>query len=307
MECLRAEPVLNHLLFHKAIIDEGERARKIDKYLEILHQSQAGAEQVIINPLDQSIQLVFELVLSNDFDPWDIDLIEFTRLYTKKMKEEEVNFIIAGKLMFMAWAILRLQSEKVLVTHERLEGEGLFCSDWDFDALDSFREEHVCYDEFREVAESVELTEAIRHKGSRPVSLVELLDAFDEARKEAEANMQRQALREAMKKAQGVFDEKAHAEDLEKDVETVWMRIQRCGSGAIRIEDVYDGTKEDRVMVFVSLLFLAKMGKIAVWQEDLPFGQILLETRVPWDIGTLEDVSSPQIEVEEGAKGKMVV
>jgi segregation and condensation protein A len=262
-----------------------------------------------VNPLDQSIQLVFELVLSNNFDPWDIDLIEFTRLYTQKMKEEEVNFIIAGKLMFMAWAILRLQSERVLVTHEQSEGEGLFCSNWDFGGLDVFREEPVLLGDFCDLPESIELTEVVRHRGSRPVSLVELLDAFDEARKEAEANVQRQLLREAMKKAQGVFDEKAHAEDLEKDVENVWMRIQRCGRGAVRIEDVYNCNKEDRVMVFVSLLFLAKMGKISLWQDDFPFGQIFLEVKVPWDIGTLEDTAVPQVEVvgTEPASGKMVM
>lgn len=309
IECASVEPVLSHLLFHKAIIDEGERAEKIDRYLDILHQSKDGVPLASLNPLDQSIQLVFELVLSNDFDPWDVDLIEFTRLYTRKMKEEEVNFIIAGKLMYMAWAILRLQSEKILVTHEQLEGEGLFCSDWDFDSIDLFMEEPTGSSDFCDLPGSIELTEVVRHRGSRPVSLVELLDAFDDARKEAEANVQRQLLREAMKNAKGVFDEKAHAEDLEKDVEDVWMRIQRCGPGAVRIEDMYNCNKEDRVMVFVSLLFLAKMGKISVWQDEFPFGQILLEVKVPWDIGTLENTAVPQAEVvgAEPASGKMVI
>ncbi len=309
IECSSVEPVLDHLLFHKAIIDEGERAEKIDRYLGILHQSKDGVPLASLNPLDQSIQLVFELVLSNNFDPWDIDLIEFTRLYTRKMKEEEVNFIIAGKLMFMAWAILRLQSEKILVTHEQLEGDGLFCSDWDFDNIGMFREEPSGLDDFSDLSESIELTEVVRHRGSRPVSLVDLLDAFDDARKEAEANVQRQLLREAMKNAKGDFDEKAHAEDLEKDVENVWMRIQRCGPGAIRIEDIYNCDKEDRIMVFVSLLFLAKMGKISIWQDEFPFGQILLEVRVPWDIGTLEDTAVPQAEAvrSEPASGRMVI
>ncbi len=57
--------------------------------------------------------MVFELVLSNNFDPWDINLMEFTRMYTKKMHAEEVNFIVAGKLMYMAWSILKMQSEEV--------------------------------------------------------------------------------------------------------------------------------------------------------------------------------------------------
>jgi segregation and condensation protein A len=62
-------------------------------------------------------------------------------------------------------------------------------------------------------------------------------------------------------------------------------------------------------MVFVSLLFLAKMGKISLWQDDFPFGQILLEVKVSWDIGTLEDAAAPQVEVvgTELASGRMVI
>ncbi|MBM4237778.1 MAG: hypothetical protein FJ151_04760 [Euryarchaeota archaeon] len=182
----------------------------------------------------------------------------------------------------------------MLWNHEQAEAGELFCSDWDFDHLDMFCDSRVPSPRF-DLPEEIELTEAVRHSGSRPVSLVELLDAFDEARKEAEARMKRSALREAMRNAGIVFDEKSHPEDLEQDVEVVWERIQRCGPGAMRIEDIYNGNKEDRVMVFVSLLFLAKMGKIALMQDDFPYGQILLEVRVPWDIGTLEDAVQAEI------------
>ena len=68
-----------------------------------------------------------------------------------------------------------------------------------------------------------------------------------------------------------------------------WARIMKCGNGPIGIEDLFNGDKEDRVMVFVSLLFLAKYGKIALWQDDLPYGQIFLEIKLPWDIGTIEE------------------
>ncbi|KQM11148.1 hypothetical protein AOA80_09610 [Methanomassiliicoccales archaeon RumEn M1] len=45
------------------------------------------------------------------------------------------------------------------------------------------------------------------------------------------------------------------------------------------------------MMVFTSLLFLARSGKISVWQDDLPFGPISLEVKMDWDIGTIEDVA----------------
>ena len=73
-------------------------------------------------------------------------------------------------------------------------------------------------------------------------------------------------------------------------VAETWARIIKCGNGPIGIEDLFNGEKEDRIMVFVALLFLAKYGKISLWQDDLPYGQIFLEIKIPWDIGTIEEV-----------------
>ncbi len=293
--------VLSHLMFHKAMIGEEDDGTKIDRYLRILNDAQARIYPK--DPLDGSIETVFDLVLSNNFDPWDIDLIKFSQLYTKKMKEaEEVNFIIAGKLVLMAWSILRMQSEEVLTEHS--QRYDLFCSDWDFDSLDLLSPEvgtvalDLC------LPDEVQLNEVVRHKGSRPVSLIELLDAFDEAREEVVINIQRQKERERRQAILEHFDTKAHAEDMEKDVEEVWQRIIKCGSGAISVEDICNPGKDDQIKVFVSILFLARAGKIAVWQEDLPFGQIFLEVKMPWDIGTIEDARGQRVDVatETGAK-----
>ena len=122
------------------------------------------------------------------------------------------------------------------------------------------------------------------------MTLVELLDAFEEAQREEERNKLREKLREANRaKLDAAFDSKAHNDDMERDVEMVWQRICRCGTGPVHITDIWDGGKEDMVTVFMSLLFLARSGKISVWQEDLPFGPISLEVKMDWDIGTLED------------------
>jgi segregation and condensation protein A len=280
--------VLGHLMFHKAIISEEEG--KLDRYLALAKEFQMGQDVMAHDPVDRSLQLVFDLVLNNNFDPWDVDLISFTDMYLQRMQDSEVNFIVAGKLVFMAWSILKLQSEEVLAANQ--DKNQLFCADWDFDTLDECfaddRTSHVLED----VPESVDLCEAIRHQQQRPVSLVELLDAFEEAREEAELREQRARAREAMRAADQKFDPKSHAEDLEKDVEEVWKRILRCGNGPVSIEDLFTGGKEDRVTVFVSLLFLARNGKIALWQDDLPHGQIFLEIKLPWDIAILEDAQA---------------
>jgi segregation and condensation protein A len=134
----------------------------------------------------------------------------------------------------------------------------------------------------------------VHHQSQRPVSLVELLDAFEEARADAEIAEARAKIREQMTKSDQKYDPRNHSEDLEKDVEMVWSRIMKCGNGPIVIDDIFSGGKEDRVTVFISLLFLARNGKIALWQEDLPYGQIFMEIKIPWDIGTLVDARAAE-------------
>jgi segregation and condensation protein A len=276
-----AEGVLEHLLFHKAMIDEGDGSEKIDRYLTVLRET--GSQVLQRDPLDRSIETVFELVMSNDLDPWDVDLMRFSELYAEKVRDEEVNFVIAGKLMLMAWSILRMQSEQVLSNNETRN------NDYDeMDMIDMFSSDVprtiLC------MPDEVELDEVVRHRGSRPVTLVELLEAFEEAQREEERNKLREKLREANRaKLDATFDSKAHNDDMERDVEMVWQRISKCGSGPVDLTDIWEGGKDDMITVFMALLFLARAGKISVWQEDLPFGPISLEVKLDWDIGTLED------------------
>lgn len=296
-EVKSSEAVLGHLLFHRAIIDEGDRSEKIERYMQLLHQAEAGERAITQDPIDRSIQLVFELVLSHNFDPWDVNLMEFSRLYAKKMHTDEIDFIVAGKLMYMAWSIFRMQSQEVLTLHEERE----ICdpTSSDMDMLEEFNEETSGSCINTVVPSGVELTEAVRHHCIRSVSLVELLDAFDEAKREVELQAQRQRVRDVLKAKVVKFDGKAHSEDLEKDVEMTWKRILRCGNGPIELNDLFEGDKDDAITVFVSLLFLARAGKISLWQDELPYGQIFVEIKLPWDIGTLEDKPAMVIPMAE--------
>jgi len=290
MQLCNLDNVLGHLMFHKALIAEDEAHRKLDHYLEIAHEFEQGVDFAPKDPTDRSLQMVFDLVLGNNYDPWDIDLVSFTDLYLQKMQQSEVNFIVAGKLVFMAWSILKMQSEEVLAHHD--QKQQLFCTDWDFEAIDELYSDdpRVCL--AAEVPEAVDLCEAVRHQSQRPISLIELLDAFEEANQEVLRHAEAARQRELAKLRDDRFDPKSHAEDLEKDVEMVWKRILRCGNGPVVIDDIFQGSKEDRVTVFVSLLFLARNNKIALWQNDLPYGQIFLEIKIPWDIGMLEDAKA---------------
>ena len=53
--------------------------------------------------------------MEEEFDPWEIDLVRFTEVYLERVRAEGgVDFAVAGRLLYMAWSILYLQSEALL-------------------------------------------------------------------------------------------------------------------------------------------------------------------------------------------------
>ncbi len=286
--------VLNHLMFHKAIIEEDSgvgKEERLQHYLDMVGDMQNGTLVPSEDPFERSVALVFELVVNNQMNPWDINLIEFSKMYLSRIrKASELNLIIAGKIVYMAWEILRLQSEQVLQRVDRPEQVELMFDGWDPDHLDLFLEPfELGMGEMLLHMDEQPIQEKVRRKSERPVTLVDLLDAFEDAKRESDIRLELAKFMQKYRRPE--FDDKAHKENLEEDIALVWERIQKCGGGSVPICDLYAGGKEDRVKVFISLLFLARIGKIHIWQEKLPFGEIFLEVKVPWDIAQLEDAT----------------
>ena len=228
------------------------------------------------DPFEKSIVAAFELVLERHLDPWEINLVTFTKLFLDKVKKDgAVNFVTAGKLVFLAWSILKMQSDKVLLDamppEPSMEGDG-----WD---LDMFRDPaDLDYNQVVLTGSATPLTEAIHREGRRAVTLMELMDAFDEARREADIQMQLNALREqAIRKFAPNFHQKVHGEDLTEDIALTWARITQFNGEPIALRQLTLGDAWDEVTVFMSLLFLAHLEKVKLWQKDYPHGEIFVK------------------------------
>ena len=277
----RNEALEQHLLFHKALIDDDTGTERIDKYMDILSGDTEGER--MLDPMDESIRSVFSLVLEHDLDPWKIDIREFVKLYSDKVKNSMFDMIVAGKLVHMAWKILRLQSEATVANSEEPQEEVFE----DFGDYDLYVEEDPLF------IPQVTLKEAQYRSPVRPVSVMELLEAFEEAREEMEISAERERIRLELKaKEPRKFDNKAHDEDDEKDIELVWERIQKLGTGTISLTDMYSADVNENITTFVSILHLVRNGKVAIWQDELPRGEIFIEMKLDWMTGTVEDVDA---------------
>ena len=279
----RNEALEQHLLFHKALIDDDTGTERIDKYMDILSGDTEGER--MLDPMDESIRSVFSLVLEHDLDPWKIDIREFVKLYSDKVKNSMFDMIVAGKLVHMAWKILRLQSEATVANSEEPQEEVFE----DFGDYDFYVEEDPLF------IPQVTLKEAQYRSPVRPVSVMELLEAFEEAREEMEISAERERIRLELKaKEPRKFDNKAHDEDDEKDIELVWERIQKLGTGTISLTDMYSADVNENITTFVSILHLVRNGKVAIWQDELPRGEIFIEMKLDWMTGTVEDVDAAE-------------
>jgi len=294
--------LLDHLMFQKSLIDDEDVTRddRLTNYVKMVDGIQHGTLVPSEDPFERSVALVFELVVQQRFNPWDINLIEFSKMYLSRVKKaHEINLIIAGKLVYMAYEILRMQTEQALARADRPEHVEMMFDGWDPEGFDLFVDPfELGAGEVMLHTDDAPINEKIRRKSDRPVTLIDLLDAFEEAKKESDIRQELSKFLQKYKRPD--FDDKAHKESLEDDIAQVWERILKVGSGPIAMTDLFNGTREDRITVFVAALFLAQMGKISLWQKKMPHGEIFLEVKVAWDIGQIVDAGPvPNAQIED--------
>jgi segregation and condensation protein A len=278
-----AEKMLRYLVFHRSLLGEAEdTSALLERYLALVENLKEGVHLVIPDPFQKATALLFELVMEQEFDPWEIDLVKFTQAYLDRVKEEGgVNFAIAGRLVYMAWSILYLQSEVLLRSRENPPDPS---ADPSLDAGGALPDDG--YLPLMETPEAVDVTSAVlgssapppllemvRHPEARPVSLLELVRAFGEAEVDARRSLRVQELRERLREEQRAPPEVlVHGDVPESDLEDTWEATCHHAVGEpFPLLDLWSPlTGRDRlVSIFLALLFLSRERSVELHQEIL--------------------------------------
>jgi segregation and condensation protein A len=274
---MNEKTVIDHLVTSGSM--EGER---LEKYIAMVKDCQ-GEHSYIRDPFDRSIAMAFELVMQEHLNPWELDLVSFSSMYLKRAKNNGVDLVTAGRIILMAWRVLKLQSYYVM---ENMETPPPSDQEMAWEDLPTWYDEDDGYYYTRMVMEGhTPLDEKIRRKGKRKVTLLELVDAFEEIRSEVETREQIQKDREKnqkknTKRAQRNIDDHIVKEDTEKDLLMIWDRISQFNGHDIPINDLCNPTDRiDLIKTLSSLLFLADDQKIKVWQRRFPYGDIYIKVR----------------------------
>ena len=205
--------------------------------------------------------LIYELINTEQLDPWDIDLAVLTNQYLQKIREiEEANFFVSSKVLYAASLLLRLKAEVLLHTYIKNLDEVLFGK----------KEEPVRSVERLEIPEDAlpglyPRTPLPRYKR---VTLEELMSALNKAMSTETRRIRREIRdKQAEKLAEIVLPRSTI--NLSDKIRDIFARIKNSflSKGKMSYTELAGNTKEERIASFLPILHLDSRKKVWLEQE----------------------------------------
>lgn len=210
--------------------------------------------------------IIYDLVRSEQMDPWDIDVSLLANKYLETVKKlKKMNFIISGKIILASAILLRIKSyrlvEEDLVRFEELinppeEFEGELFDDVDIQSIEDNR---------------VIIIPKTPQPRRRKVSVDDLVSALQRAL----ATGNRRALRFASEKAREIEIPEKKV-DITKIIKDVYDKIILYFKSEKKLtfdKFVSSARREDKIAMFIPLLHLDNERKINLEQKE-HFGEI---------------------------------
>lgn len=199
--------------------------------------------------------LLIRLVEKKDMDPWDIDIIELTNGFVEHIKNmKSFDLKVPANLLLAAAILLKFKS-KIIGFEESPVME---------EAQDEM--------EVTQVDGEYVLTTKQRFPPKRKVSMEELMKAMEEA-----IRMENFGVRKTKqtKLPEIVFTPTDNEEKITKIFERVKEKADEDGM-VLFSELLFDETVEEKINVFIPIIYLAHDNKVKVWQEEL-FGDLFVK------------------------------
>jgi segregation and condensation protein A len=211
--------------------------------------------------------LLYELVKTEQMNPWDIDVSLLTKRYIEIIRKlKEFDFRISGKVLLAAAILLKIKSN-------RLIGEDLM----EFDRLIAGSEEQELLEEFEELVEKPELEEKplliprMPQPRKRKVSIYDLVGALEKALEVKQRRVMHSIPPlnvEVPKKTREITEV---IREVYGKIKAFFFKNQK--NKLMFSELVPSDKREDKIYTFVPLLHLDHQRKIDIDQKE-PFADI---------------------------------
>lgn len=210
--------------------------------------------------------IIYDLVRSEQMDPWDIDISLLSQKYINRINElKEHNFFISGKVLLASAILLKIKSNKLLTESIAQLDNQLFPQDDElFDDLEEFKEPEKIPD----------LLIKTPQQRKRKVGLNDLMKALHKALDVDKRRILRREQEIVIEEAR-IPEKKVDISSLIKQIYDKIMNFFKKQEKVTFTQLVPSERKEDKVFTFLSLLHLETQEKIDL-QQEVPFGEIYI-------------------------------
>jgi len=220
-------------------------------------------------------QLLYDLVNSEQMNPWDIDLSHLSKRYIETIKSmQQTDFRISGKVLLAAAILLKMKSQhllehgvdeldRLLARTQEPEMDETFFSEFSHELFDVA--DKIQYEEPRLIPR----TPQPRH---RKITIYDLAEALQQA-----LEVKKRKLDRAYPNIKMTIPKKKF--DITQVIRDVYTRIKTYfhmnGEKQLTFSQLLPNgaTKEEKVYTFIPLLHLDNQRKINMWQRE-HFGEI---------------------------------
>jgi len=217
--------------------------------------------------------MLYELVKSEQMDPWDIDISLLTKRFLEMLsKLKEMDFSISGKVVLAAAILLKIKSNK-LVGEDILQFDKMF-EEPEEDQISDLYEDDTQVP--KEDIGKVPLIPRTPQPRKRKVSIYDLMAALERA-----LEVKRRRVLSTIPPSNLQVPEKKR--DISEIIKDIYGRIKSFllrsqGKTVLFSQLIPSEKKEDKIYTFIPLLHLANKRQVALEQKE-HFGEIEIMLR----------------------------
>ena len=211
----------------------------------------------------EPLGILVELARDGKIDPWDIDIVQLTDSFLGRVEKlKKMDLRISSRTLLYSAILLRMKSSGILeIEKEEVdEFDSAFLDDQDLPEPGEFPIPKL----------------PVRRVSTRPVTLNELILELKKAEKSLSRRNEKKALQIAEKPHHGPQLTTgdvlgiAHEETISSRLALIWARLAELFMAQpVVVFSSFLETSEDRIMDYLSLLFLASNRKIWLFQNEL--------------------------------------
>lgn len=237
--------------------------------------------------------IIYDLINSEQLDPWDIDICLLANRYLERVRElEEANFFVSSKVLLAASLLLRLKSE-ILLNH--------YIPGLDEILFGKKEERHYVQEKIELDDEIPELIPRTPLPRGRRVTLEELMSALGKAIKTETRRIKRVVIeRQREMDTIGVIPKSKI--DIRKQINSLYDKLEEISlknnGEKIAYSHITGDNNKEKIANFLPLLHLDNQHKVLAEQES-HFNEIWIWLKKIYQERHAEALDNARKEVEE--------